>query len=365
MASYWSGVATYTGTVIGAGILAIPFVVQQAGFWNGILLVGVIGLIMMLVNLMLGEMLLRTKGRHQLTGIAEKYLGPWGKHLMAISLFVGAYGALIAYIIGQGAALSAIFGGSPFIWSSIFFVIMSAILLAGINGLLKSENILSSIKGVLFIVILAVLLFNMNTNSFNGFRISSMFLPFGAVIFAFLGTAAIPEVTAELQRNKKVVKKALMIGSLIPIFAYALFAAGVIGVTGASTTQVATVGIGRLLGRAATILFNGFAALGMATAYLGLSFAVRDSLKFDYDMKKSLAWFLAIIVPITAILLGATSFIGVIEVAGALGGGLAGVLIILMHGKKGDRKPEYKIVVPNWAKIALIAFFIIGAIITL
>ena len=34
----WQGVSTLVGTIIGAGILAIPFVVQQAGFWTGILL---------------------------------------------------------------------------------------------------------------------------------------------------------------------------------------------------------------------------------------------------------------------------------------------------------------------------------------
>ena len=32
----WEAIATLVGTIIGAGILGIPYVIAKAGFWTGI-----------------------------------------------------------------------------------------------------------------------------------------------------------------------------------------------------------------------------------------------------------------------------------------------------------------------------------------
>lgn len=60
--------------VIGAGILGIPYVVAKAGFLTGLLDLIIIGLAVLVLNLYVGEIMLRTKEDHQLTGYAEKYL---------------------------------------------------------------------------------------------------------------------------------------------------------------------------------------------------------------------------------------------------------------------------------------------------
>src|SRR3989338_8875922 len=93
--------ATLVGTIVGAGILAIPYVVAQSGFLVGFIITIVLGLSFLLLNLMTGEIILRTKKQHQLTGYAEKYLGSWGKRLMMFSMVFGTYGALTAYLIGE------------------------------------------------------------------------------------------------------------------------------------------------------------------------------------------------------------------------------------------------------------------------
>src|SRR3989344_800615 len=90
-------IATLAGTVIGAGILGIPYIVQKTGFMVGLAYIIIIGLSVMIVNLCLGEVVLRTEGKHQLTGYAQKYLGKYGKWLMTFSMVVGIYGALTAY----------------------------------------------------------------------------------------------------------------------------------------------------------------------------------------------------------------------------------------------------------------------------
>ena len=75
-----------TGTVIGAGILGIPYVVAKAGFWYGAILIFLLGLAYLFLHLSLGEIVIRTKKQYQLTGYAGKYLGPLGKKMFNISM---------------------------------------------------------------------------------------------------------------------------------------------------------------------------------------------------------------------------------------------------------------------------------------
>ena len=86
MASKFPAVAVLMGTIIGAGILGIPYAIMQSGFLIGLIHLIVIGAIVLLITLYLGEISLRTAKNHQLTGYAEKYLGKKGKLIMTLSL---------------------------------------------------------------------------------------------------------------------------------------------------------------------------------------------------------------------------------------------------------------------------------------
>src|SRR3989338_11574065 len=133
------------GTVIGAGVLGIPYVIAKAGFLIGLIQLVIIGLLVLFMNLFLGEVVLRTNGNHQLTGYVEIYLGKTFKFLMFLSMVLGIYCALIAYLIGEGASLSAIFSGNPLIYSIIFFIIVTFIVHKGIKTLASSELIMSMV----------------------------------------------------------------------------------------------------------------------------------------------------------------------------------------------------------------------------
>ena len=123
---FYSAVATLMGCVLGAGILGIPFVVSKAGFSIGLFWIILLGLAVLLINLYMGEIILRTKGFHQLTGYAEKYLGQKGRVLMTISMMIGIYGALLAYIIGVGNSFNAMFPYfTAFQYGLMFFVFVT------------------------------------------------------------------------------------------------------------------------------------------------------------------------------------------------------------------------------------------------
>ncbi|MBR9692163.1 hypothetical protein GOV06_05260 [Candidatus Woesearchaeota archaeon] len=360
----WIAIATLVGTIIGAGILGLPYVIAQAGFWTGVIDIVVLGFIVLLLYLYLGEVVLRTKGLHQLPGYAEKYLGSIGKKLMVFSMFFGNYGALIAYIIGVGAAASAIFGGSPLTYSLIFFAVVAFIIFIGLKAVGESELLMLPLIIGTIIFILAASTFHINVGNFTMFNLAKILVPYGIILFAFLGASAIPVLREQLIRNEKHMKKAIIIGVLIPIISYLIFAVAVVGVTGLSTTEVATIGLGQVIGTYMILIGNFLAIITMTTSFLALGLALKETYHYDYNVNKHLAWALTVFIPLMIALSGFTSFIKAIGISGVIAGGTEGTMIVLMAmkaKKHGNRKPEYKIPI-NWlVAIGLIVVFILGA----
>jgi tyrosine-specific transport protein len=360
----WEAIATLVGTIIGAGILGIPYVIAKAGFWTGIFDIFLLGIVVLVIYLYLGEVVLRTKGFHQLPGYAEKYLGGIGKKLMVFSMVFGNYGALIAYIIGVGLALSAIFGGEPLTYSLLFFVIAAVIIYKGLKAVGKSELFMLPFI-VLFILIISLLsLGHINITNFITFDITKVLIPYGVILFAFLGAAAVPEMEQELIRNRKLMKKAIIIGVLIPIVSYLIFAFAIVGVSGLATSEVATIGLGDIMGSYMIIIGNVLAVITMSTSFLTLALALKQTYNYDYKLSKTLSWGLTVFIPLIIAVSGLTTFIQVIAISGVIAGGMEGVLIVLMAikaKKLGDRKPEYSIKI-NWLiATVLITLFTVGA----
>ncbi|GAI14239.1 unnamed protein product, partial [marine sediment metagenome] len=121
--------AVLIGTVIGAGIFGLPYAFAKVGYIPGLFYLLVFAVVFLITNLCYGEVVLRTKDELEMPGYVQRYLGKWGKWLIAISLILGIYGALIAYVIGVGGFLHAILGpvlgGGQILWSLIFWGIAS------------------------------------------------------------------------------------------------------------------------------------------------------------------------------------------------------------------------------------------------
>jgi tyrosine-specific transport protein len=358
----WEAIATLVGTIIGAGILGIPYVVSQAGFWTGIANIVLLGVVVLVMYLYFGEVALRTKGNHQLTGYTQIYLGRLGKGLMAFSMIFGIYGAMIAYILGEGAAFSAIFGGNPWFYSIGFFVVASIIVYLGLKQVAKAE--LWLLPGMIAVVgLIAFFAFKfIDLSNFTAFNYMKFFLPYGVIFFAFLGAAAIPEMEQHLFRNEKALKKCIMIGIAIPMVVYLIFAIIITGVTGAGTTEIATVGMGAVIGEHMVLLGNIFAIVTMATSFLTLGLALKQ---MYYKINKHLSWGITVCIPLLVAVSGITTFIKAIGISGIVAGGVEGVLIVLMIRKAkklGNRKPEYKMHFNWFIGGCLIALFIAGAV---
>ena len=364
---FFAAAFTLTGTIIGAGILGLPYVFSQSGFLIGAFWLIALGLIMIFVNLCMGEVALRTKMIHQLPGYAEKYLGKTGKNIMFFAVLFGIYSALLAYLIGEGQSLSKLIFGTlnySLYFAIAFWISMSLLLREGLKGLKRVE-----LYGVMVIVVMVLSIFlwfipSINLTNLNTYDLSNIFLPFGIILMALLGFTSVPELRREIKGKEKLLKKAIIVGSLIPIILYFIFTLVFVGVLGKEIEQVATISFGWFV----TLL----GIFTMLTSYFVLSFALRDIFIFDLHKRNSKLrkWnfifvsVIPLILYLLVIFFDLADFAKVLAVGGVVSGGLTGILILLMNiksKKEGKRKPEFTVPI-NWIIIGILSLIFIAGI---
>jgi len=350
---------TFLGVIIGAGIFAIPYVVAKSGVVIGMVYLIFLGLIITLISLYLGEIVLRTKERHQLSGLAEKYLGEKGKWVMYAAVFFSLYGALFAYVQGAGIVLVSLLGLKQELGAYLFFMVFAFVLALRFQIFEKFEEIFTSLKVIAVIGISIVALFFMHPKNLTQIHWSAFFLPYGIILFALTGVSAIPEMVTEVR------KKVIIYGMALTVIIYALFMIATIGVLGENAGEVTTVALGEKLGNGMLVLLEVFTLLALATAFVGLGFALKENYMLDFKMQKNKAWVLVIGIPLLLLVTGVKGFAKVLEWNGVIGIGVMFLLILVMHvraKKVGKRIPEFTMPDWKWLKI-LIAFVICAAVV--
>jgi len=362
--SLFTAVSIISGTCIGAGFLGIPYVTAKAGFFVTMVYLILIGGAILLVNLYLGETLLRTKGDHQLTGYVYKYLGKNGKRIMLFATQFLIYSALVAYMLGVGESVSFMFFGNlnhSVLIGAGFGVIMSLFLIKGMSLETKIEKFGVSMALALLFLIFFIFFRRVDLNNLYTFDVSNIFLPFGVILFSLMSFFALPEAKLVLNNNKKLMKKAIIIGTLLPIIFYSLFTFLVVGFKGAETPQIATLALGNIF-----ILLG---IITIITSYIALAVALKQTHIFDLKRSKKRSWILSGIYPIGIFLItrlfGFFSFINILSIAGIVSGGIIGILILAANKKakkNGNRTPEYQIKINNFIIGILSILFVLGIV---
>lgn len=373
--SFFLSVALLLGTMIGAGIFGIPYVVSRSGIFPALFYFLILGTASLLIHLFLGEIILRTKGKHRLPGYAQKYLGDWAKTLAAFSVVLGIILALLAYIILAGNFLNILFssfnGLSSFQFSLIFSLVLFPFIIRKVKFVAETE-VLTNIVFVLIIFLIFFLsLEKVNLDNFSLWADElvweNIFLPYGVILFALIGWSAIPEMNEVLEKkeDKKQFKKAIIFSIIIAIFIYLLFVFSVVGVSGKNTSAETFSGLLSYLDPKIILLGVLAGVITIADSFLMLSLNLRNTLIYDYEFQIIPALFMSWGVPLILFLLGFRQFIDVIGITGTLIGTIEGILIILIFKKAkilGNREPEYSLKIPSLITNALIIMFVLGAI---
>jgi len=360
-------ISILTTTIIGVGIFGLPYVGAQSGFLMALIILIFLTAIMLLIHLYYGEIVLSTREERQFPGYVGQYLGDKAKKIIGIVAVIGFYGAFLAYMVIGGNFLHIIL--SPIIdlpdiaFNIIFFISASIIIYFGIRVI----SVFNFLLGLFLVLIILFLVFsgfkNVDFNNLAHINPHNIFAPYGAILFALMGIAVIPEIGEVLKQNTKYYKKIIIWGTAIPAFLYLVFMFSVIGMSGTKTSPEAISGLLGIAGK--NIVFWG-AMLGFFStfaSYLGLGFALRETFIHDFRINKNMAWFLISIVPIALFALNIRNFIVIISITGALLGVFECTAIVLMHKRiksMGNQEPNYRIKYSKILSIFMIIVFVMG-----
>lgn len=356
---------TLVGTTIGAGILALPYAFSQGGIVSAYLSTAVVACLMLLLNLVYAEVLTHSNGKHQLAGYVGELLGRKGKLLATIAVVVGANGALLAYTIQSGKFLHTLFPVvSSFYFSLAFFFIFALLILMSIESfsLLETAMVVGLLSMMALIIVVGVPEIDMVNFVGFGNSLESIVLPYGVLLFAFSGYSVVPELGEMTGYNPKLMKRTIVIGTLLVAVVYVAFATVVTGISGGQTSDDAITGLLPFLDGWVITMGIVIALVGIGTSFISLGHVLKDLYHADLGLDPHTGWFLTVYPPLLIFLWGELDFVEVLQISGTVTVGLTGTLLFLMYLEIAHRKD----VVLNVIKVRFgviyvgIAVFIIG-----
>ncbi|MCW1292986.1 MAG: amino acid permease [Candidatus Parvarchaeota archaeon] len=278
-------IATIVGTIVGGGILALPFILFKVGILAFIITLILGAFSSFLVTSYVAELSYSQKKIAQLPSLVSKFLGKKYKFLVLLIEEIAVAGALLSYFAG----ISSVLPINHIVIYAILAIISIIISYGNFLALEKSETYILIVK-LLLIVLISLLVFRIP--KFSAFNGKFIFLALGVSIFAFTSNSVVPEVREELGSPKSF-NKVLFISYIISFLIYILFSFAFYGYLGNKVGEVATTNlIGYLYYFG--IVFTIFLLL---TPLMTLSLVFADVLTLDFKIDRKITAFLSGIIP--------------------------------------------------------------------
>lgn len=335
------------GTIIGAGIFALPFVFNQAGTGLGILHLIIFGLALTALHLIYADIIARTKEDHRLAGYARSYLGNWAFGAAIIINVIGLILTLTIYLVLSVSFINLFAAGLASIYKIlIFWFLGSLAIFLGINRLALSELLITAgIGAIILIIFIYGFVSPVSSVSIFSFNWGNLFLPYGVVLFALMGSTAIPSVVGYFRKNNLPAIKAktpIILGTLAPVLIYTLFVFGVLKLSKIVSDDSITGLIGQIP-PALLWLLGILGAVSLWSSYIVFGRNVQKSLQYDMRFPPFSAALATIILPLLLYFLGLQNFLELVAIAGGVFISLEGVLTILIWLKARQQDSEIKI----------------------
>jgi len=335
------------GTTIGGGMLALPILTASLGLVPALFLYLVCCLVMMATGLILLDVSLWYSEETNLLTLAKRTLGPVGEICTLLLYFFLFYSLMTAYIAGVGELLGTFIPMSSSFLKTMAVLMVFPFLLGGTGVVGGLNNVL---MGLLFISYLAFIVLGLpiiNTEHFKLFDLSQIPVALPVIFTAFSYQGTLPSVIHYLKRDRKLVRKAIVMGTLIPLVVYIFWQLVVIGIVpreGAHGLNeamhkgnTAMVPLMHWIQSPTLDMFGwlfGFAAL--VTSYLGVGLGLFDFINDGMRSRglsvgKLPALLLALVPPLLINLTYPGLFLKALDVAGGIGCALLlGLLPIFM-----------------------------------
>ncbi len=348
--------ALLAALIVGAGIFALPFVFSEAGFLIGGAYLLFFTCVFVAIHRMYADVILGTSGEHRFVGYAEIYLGRIG---FLISIFTTAVGLLLILIVY--IALAEEFLGLIVPWFNnssgayLFWALGSLAVVLSIRRLERLEVAVTAAIGAIVLLLFAIGAVRGGGDMLPLFNASSSFLPYGVILFALAGRAAISPICAYAKDNslsRRQLKGAVTLGTVLPAIFYILFVFAIVWLSIDAVTPDALSGLTALPYWILSLL-GIFGIFALWTSFFFMGLEVRDILRFDFRFPYGLSLLLVVFTPIILYASGLSNFIWLIGIVGGVFLAMESALVVFMYSRKR-----------GWSawRIILVAVFVIGAL---
>lgn len=215
------------GTMIGAGMLAMPL--TSAGIGFGFTLVLLLGLWALLTfsALLFVELYQTAESDAGIGTLAEQYFGKAGRIIATAVLIIFLYALIAAYISGGGSLLKDLlpesFGNKVSIL--LFTVIFGSFIVIGTHSVDKINRVLFFVMLAAFAVVLSLMLPEIKFDNLMATPIDNALIISASPVFftAFGFHGSIPSLNKYLGGNVKALRISILAGSAITLCAYILW----------------------------------------------------------------------------------------------------------------------------------------------
>lgn len=301
------GILLVVGTTIGAGMLALPVATAEVGFWGSTLLLLVSWAIMTACAFLFLEVNLWLPPNSNLVSMAGATLGKWGQGLAWVVYLVLLYSILSAYIAGGGDLFHYILATSgikiPLGLAAVLFTgAFGAVVYLGIRSVDYVNRGLMFGKMSALLILIALILPFVTATNLDGGNIRYITSPSSVTVtaVAFACLMIIPSLRTYFGENVAELRKAILIGTLIPLGCYIAWDMVIMGVipldgpvglknllhsTGANSGLVETL-TSILNKNTVTTIAKFFTSICMATSFLSVSLSLSDFLSDGLSVTK-------------------------------------------------------------------------------
>ena len=372
------------GTMIGAGMLAMPL--TSAGIGFGFTLVLLLGLWALLTfsALLFVELYQTAESDAGIGTLAEQYFGKIGRIIATAVLIIFLYALIAAYVSGGGSLLKDLlpesFGDKVSVL--LFTVIFGSFIVIGTHSVDKINRVLFFVMLAAFAVVLSLMLPEIKFDNLMATPIDNALIISASPVFftAFGFHGSIPSLNKYLGGNVKALRISILAGSAITLCAYILWQMSTHGLltqneflqilkedatlNGLVKATLAITGSNMIAG--AVKLFS---TLALVTSFLGVGLGllecIEDLLKrsFNISAGRISLGLMTFIPPLVFALFYPEGFILALGYAGQMFAFYAVVLPVSLVWKA--RRAHYNLPYKVWGgNLTLIIVLILGVIIT-
>lgn len=284
------GILLIVGTSIGAGMLGLPLATATLGFWGSLLLLFSCWVIMTYSAFLALEVNLWMPQNSNFITMAKVTLGRPGQIIAWIVTLLLLYSILCAYVSGGSDLLHNLFIHRVFelprIFSGILFTAtFGVVIFLGMHVVDYVNRGMMFVKltsYVLLVVLLLPLISNANLQASSLHEVTWM-VAIMVSMTSFGYANIIPSLRIYFQSDVKKLKRAIFIGSLIPLVCYVFWDAVIMGIIPLqdklnSTSDLVNILTGIAGSSSVAVCMKTFTSICVVTSFLGVGLSLVDFL---------------------------------------------------------------------------------------